>query len=995
MSEAKAVEFDETFVALFRHATPEVAASTADRLGAQARLSVLRQKSYAPPQGLGDWVAEQGGADEVQALCEGWGLSTRQVELVAARADFPDRGFEDGLVEALRDGRTELASAAVEHQWRATPAGRFRAPGTFWFDAPLPEVEERVRARLGSDERAWTTAFALLAGGFPGDLPALLDAAVRYDATITDPCEQIDPGTHVSWLARIAPGALPARLLNRFTEWALSRAAAGSERVRLAPLLAGMDNPTAWDRALGDRGTSTFRSMDDTKVERVFLRRDAPRLNEWLLTGIVHPQRRLAPATRLALLEGRPFGPAAQYPLPRTAAVRARIAFPPPKPWDTDLLRLCYDSREPGLVAQALQAAWQRGENDDEVLTPYQQLVAGIRLWSAGQSELLATLVPQDAAAIPTANPTAIRADDVREAFAQALRVESAKPLHAAARALRERRDEHLDEALRTWWLRLPCAPRPSELNTLTQSEAAAVGRSVSDDRWYEIDWDLVRDRLAASAAEGHAERTRERYSILLARADCPTDVVRTLTGTHLAPLDLLRIFADRDTALAALSTGCLATWTPEFGGTLAQVLLRAAVAQPGWEPRVTPDDVIRHARPAHGVVRYADPDDVGRVVTEALDQARTAWEGLDEAELWTQLYRVVRHSTSSVPRLLRLAAALAADGGEPADVLPAAEFVVRPEFERQWATRVRERLDVFPSHWTRAVRLLAAGFHDPLPALLDAARQPEEEVSGASEPNGALVDHCAPARLLGLAPGAVIETVVSRLDPSLCTLLARTTYDTDTLQALVRRGDRGLWDTLLNGTRATWPLDRRGSNDFSDWRQLQERTLIPALLAQDDPPLNARLVRERFHRSSSAPRVRAILSGTPFGPRDEPVPVLPDLLADFTDWTPESGRVLPEWTSDERFWNFPEPVLALQALMAVRQTNHQDGAYSRLSARETLTAAATIATARRFDLLRYAVDHWHIRDPWRSQLRERELLEEAVTLRSAEAIKARLARLG
>ncbi|MFD9394399.1 hypothetical protein ACFWBB_27795 [Streptomyces sp. NPDC060000] len=38
------------------------------------------------------------------------------------------------------------------------------------------------------------------------------------------------------------------------------------------------------------------------------------------------------------------------------------------------------------------------------------------------------------------------------------------------------------------------------------------------------------------------------------------------------------------------------------------------------------------------------------------------------------------------------------------------------------------------------------------------------------------------------------------------------------------------------------------------------------ALLTQDDPPLNARLVREHFVWSSDAERVRAVLSGTPFG---------------------------------------------------------------------------------------------------------------------------------
>ncbi|WP_314221825.1 hypothetical protein [Streptomyces zaehneri] len=977
MSESQVAEFDETFVALFQHAPPEAAARTAEKLGAEARLSVLRQQRFGPPQGLGDWVAAHGGADEVQALYDGWGLSARQAELVVGRRDLLAH-LDNGLVKALGAGRTELAPPTVEQQWRARPAGRFRLPGTF-SDAPRPEVEDRVRARLRSDERAWECAFDLLAGGFPGDLPTLLQTALRYHSTVATPCKHVDPGLHVSWLARIAPGDLPARLLTRLGAWPLSEAASGSERARLAPLIANMDNRALWDGAWGGRGSS-FNEVKskDADVERAFLHRDDPRLNEWLLTGITRPELRPAPATRLALLEGRPFGSGTTYPLPRTEAVRARIAFPPPTPWDTGLLRLCYDSREPGLVAQALSAAWTSGE---EVLTPYQQLVAGIRLWDAGQADVLATLVPE--------GPAGIREEGTREAFAQALRLHSAEPLHAAARAHRERPDEHLDEALRTWRLRLPSALGESDLYRLTQSEVAAVSRSITEDRWYDVDWDLVRSRLDAPEASGHRKVTRERYGILLARADCPTDVARTLTDTHFTPLDLSRIYADRDTAIATLSTRCVPAWTLRTGGALAQSVVRAASPQPGWDPAVTVEDVLRHARPARGVVRYADPAAVGRVVTEALEAARSA-QDLDEAELWTQLYRTVAHCTVPVPELVRLAAALTG-GEERADTLPAAEFVVSPEFD-DWAGKVRGRLDVFPSRWARAVRLLAGGFDGPLPALLEAAQRREDEIP---RPNGALADHCAPALLLGLAPGPVIETVVARLDLPLCTLLARTTYSGVIVRALVRRGDRQLWDTLIDETRTNRPPERPRSDRFLAWRKLLKDTLIPALLAQDDPRLNARLVREQFAWSTDAERVRAILSGTPFGPGDAPVPVAAELLADFTGWTPDSGRELPDWTSSEHFWDLAEPVLALQALMAVRQTNHQDGPYSRLSLRQSLTAATTIADAGRFDLLQYVIDHWHIRYPWRDHLVERELFEEAVNLRSAEPLRTRLARLG
>lgn len=991
MSASQVDEFDETFVSLFRHATPEAAAGAARRLGAEARLCVLRQNWYAPPEGLGDWVAAHGAADEVRALYDSWGLTAHQAGLVVARGDLL-ADLDSGLVEALGDGRSPLASGEAERQWRATPAGHFPSR-TLLSRQALPEVRERVRARLGSDARAWETAFDLLAGGFRGDLPALLDAASRYDSTVADPYRHVDPGTHVSWLARIAPGDLPRRLLARLSPWSLSRAVSGGERARLAPLIVGMDRPALWDEVLGRRDTSySLAGTDDAEIERVFLRRDDPRLNEWLLTRATGARRRLAPATRLALLEGRPFGPDAEDPLPRTEAVRARIAFPPPEPWDTDLLRLSYDSREPGLVAQALHAAWQGG---DTVLTPYQQLVAGIRLWESGRADDLLTPVFRGA--------EAIRDEEVRTAFTEALRLRSVTPLTTAAQARRERRDEHLDEALRTWRLRLPSSLRPHDLHRLTLSEVAAVGRTVTDDPWYQVDWDLVRARLASPGADGHRRHTHERYGILLARADCPKDVVRDLAGTRLTPLDLLRAHADRDTARAALSAACLPPWTPHHGGALARTVVASATAQPGWEPAVTEEDVLRHARPARGIVRYADPDAVGRVVTEAVERARTVWRGLDEAELWTRLYGIVRYGTVPVPELVRLAAASAATGGEPVDVLPAAEFIVRPEFADR-ADEVRRRLDLFPARWSRAVRLLAAGFDGPLPALLDAAQEDRHEdrerdrERGREEPSAeaetVLVDHCAPALLLGLAPGAVVETVVARLDQRLCTLLARSTFSADTVVALVRRGSPRLWDALLDGDSVTWPLDGPGAGRSFERRDLREEVLVPALLAQDDPRLNARLVREHFRWSTSTPHIRAVLSGTPFGPREEPVPLLPDLLADFTDWTPESGRELPAWTSNERFWDFPEPVLAFQALMAVRQTNYQDPPSAQLSPRESLTAAATIAAAGRFDLLRYVLDRWQVRYPWGDHLHERSLFEEAVSRRSARPLEAALAEL-
>lgn len=974
--------FDETFVYLFQNAAPHAAATVAERIGAEGRLHILGQRLHTPPEGLRDWVATHGNADEVTALHDKWGLTARQAALVVARTDLT-AALDSGFVEALSDGSTAVSSGAVEQQWRTTPAAHFRIPDYPWSAPPLPEVKERVRARLGSDVRAWETAFDLLVRGFPGDLPSLLDSAARHDASVAEPCRDVDLGTHVSWLARIAPDDLPVRLLARLprlTARMLAKAATDADAQLASPLIK-MAKPALWEGVLGHRDdTMSHGSSDDADIERAFLRLDDPRVNEWLLIGATDAQHRLPPATRLALLEGRPFGTTTADPLPRTYAVQARLCFPPSEQWDTSLLRLCYDSREPGLVAQALCASWQ---GDEEVLTPYQQLVAGIRLWESDRVHDLRVLTSQ--------NTAGIRDQDVRDAYAEALRTRSVRPLQAAAEERRQRRDEHLDEALRTWWLRLSCSPKPYDLLKRTQSEVAAAGRTITRDPWYQVDWDLVRSRLASPRVSHHRKLALAQYRILLAHADCPEDVVRSLADAELTPLDLQRVLARRDTAISTLASRCILPWTPALGGKEPHALVNAASAQPGWVPAVTVEDVVRHARPVRSIIRPVDKEHIGRIVQELLDEARAERPGMDEADVWSHLSRITPYSMAPLPRLMRLAVELSA-GKETVDVLPAADFLIGPDFDDAGAKNVREHLGILPAHWVRAVRLLANGFEGPLAALLDAAaREDQDASSAASEPTP--VEHPAAAVLLGLAPGAIIDSVVARLDVAVRILLARTTYCAETLQSLVRHGDRQLWDILIDPSRIFWPME--SNKDRFKWADLRDDMLVPALLAQDDPWLNTRLVRERFRRSTaSTSHIRAVLSGTPFGPRDEAVPVHPELLADFADWIPESGRELPAWTQNECFWDFPQPVLALQAMMAVRQRNYQDGPETQLSMRQSLVAAATIATAGRFDLLQYVVDRWRIRYPWLDHQDERKLYEEAIRLRSARPIEERLAEM-
>ncbi|WP_327744567.1 hypothetical protein OG920_24740 [Streptomyces europaeiscabiei] len=971
-------EFDETFVRLFQNATPSAAAVVADRMEAQGRLYLLNQRRYPPPEGLRDWIAKHGDADEVEALYENWGLTARQAALVVTRADLI-AGLDSDFVEVLGDGGSAVSSKLVEQQWRTTPAGHFRMPGQPWSTSPLPEVEERVRARLGSDVRAWETAFVLLARGFPGDLPDLLDHAARHDASVAASRTHVDP-KNVSWLGLIAPGDLPERLLARLGPGML--AGADSDlRARLASLLIASGNPAVWESILGRRDDSmSHGSSGGADIERAFLRLDVPRINEWLLIGATDAQRRLPPATRLALLEGRPFGSTSEPSLPRTYAVQARLSFPASEPWDTDLLRLCYDSREPGLVAHALHASWQ---GDEEVLTPYQQLVAGIRLWESDHVHDLRALTSQ--------STTGIRDRDVRDVCAESLRIRSVRPLQAAAEERRRHRDEHLDEALRTWWLRLSCPPQPHDLLQLTQSEVAAAGRTITGDPWYQVDWDLVRSRLSSPRASDHRDLTLARYRILLAHDDCPEDVARSLADADLTPLDLQHVLANRDTAIDTLASRCIVPWTPASGGMEPQALVNAASAQPGWVPGVTVEDVVRHARPVRSIVRAVGNEHIGRIVAQVLDETRAAQPGVDEADVWTHLSRITPYSMAPLPRLVRHAVELAV-GAETVDVLPAADFLVGPDLDDASAKKVREHLSVLPAHWAKAVRLLANGFEGPLAALLDAATR-EEQQTPSAEPASMLVEHHAAAVLLGLAPGAVIDSAVARLDVPVRLLLARTTYSAETLQALVRHGDRQLWDILLNPRRLFWPLT--GSEGRLGWGHLRDETLVPALLAQDDPWLNARLVRELFHGSTALrSHMRAVLSGTPFGPRDDVVTIHPDLLADFADWTPESGRELPAWTRGEHFWDFPQPVLALQAMMAVRQRNYQDAAETQLSTRQSLVAAATIAAAGRFDLLQYVVDRWRVRYPWLDHKDERKLYEEAIRLRSAGPIEERLAEM-
>ncbi|KOU63085.1 hypothetical protein ADK55_08480 [Streptomyces sp. WM4235] len=922
-----------------------------------------------PPEGLRDWVAEHGESVEVAAVLKQWGLTARQAAFVAARSDL-----DPVLTASAGSGQADVPATEIEEQWLAGPTGRFEDSGP--NSAPLPEVQRRVQARLGSDEQAWERAFQLLASGFTGDFPAFLDAATRHDAGAEAPDARVDPKKEVAWLIGLAPGDLPQRLLERIAPWPLYRLASGRHRVKLAQSLIDTGDRAVWAGMFG----ATYRlkrrdSSGEPEIERAFLLRDDPQINEWLLTGLVGEARdkgyELAPAIRLALLEGRPFKPGTPDPLPRTPVVRALIEGPP-SPWDADLARLCFDSREPGLVTQALRASFGGFATDshEALLTPYQQLTAGIRMWESDRVDELRALV--------AGRGGGIRDEDVREAFALALDRGSAQPLEAAATARREQGDL-LDEALRVWGMRLQSGLRPYQLSLFTQAELAAASQAITDDPSYRVDWDLVRSRLADPELRHHRTRARERYGVLLAHGDCPPDVVAALTDPEVNGLDLLRLYADRDTALATLARGnlgpgrhCSAVWVPEGETTV----------RPGWTPAVNSEDVLRYAHPVQDMICFAPVEAVGRIIEERFGRAATG-DPAAEAGLWMALRRLTGYFSGTLPQLLRTAVRLS-EGGAPLDVVPVADFLVGPERDAA-ADRVRERLGGSPGLWANAVRLLAAGFDGTLPELLDAvsAELPVEQ-------SRSVLLHAAPAALLGLARGDVVGAVVSGLDVPTRVVLARASVSEDTLRALVAHGDRQVWDTLLTAPQVRPPIVEPGTPEFSDRRP---DIVIPALLAQDDPWLNARLVREEFVRGSGrdAAVINAVLAGRPFGPRELPVPVLPGLRADFDDWNPDSGAEPPKWTGNAHFYTSAEPVLAMQAMMTVRKSNYQDPPTTMLSVRQSLLAASTIAHGGRFDLLEYVVAHWHIRYPFGERPEVRDLFGRAVHLRSATEIDAEL----
>ncbi|MFF4583673.1 hypothetical protein ACFY15_35745 [Streptomyces sp. NPDC001373] len=963
MSTSMAEERGETFLTLFRHAGRHAAALVTEALGPQGRSDILQERWGVPPEGFGDWLAGHGEADEVRILLDRWGLTRHQAALVAAR-----EGLGREISAAVGSGQAAVTAGRVEKEWLAAPPEFLRLHSN---NQPLPEVARRVQARLGTDEQAWECAFELLVEGFTGDLPTLLDAAERHAATGVAADVRLDPKSSIEWLIELVPRDLGPRLLARIAPWPLHQLSQGNRRI-VQPLIDTADREV-WRSLFNAEYRLKHRSDDGAAtIERAFLLRNDPLINEWLLTGLTgaEPGRgyRLAPSIRLALLEGRPLGPDAVDPLPRTPAVHTLIAAPPSAPWDADLLRLCYDSREPGLVAQALRASVEGGER---LLTAYQQLVAGIRLWESGRADELRTLLEE--------RSNGIRDQDVQDAFAAALAEGSAQPLRTAAAARREQGDDHLDEALRVWGLRLPCDLMSYDLRHYTQDELAAASRDITRDPWYRVDWDLVRSRLADPAMRHHRRRTRERYGALLARADCPPDVVTALTGFDPDGLDLLRLYADRAIGIRALSE---TVFPPLFSSHAAGTAVDGSRPGPGWAPAVTPEDVLRHARPVQRLLPHAPREPLGRLVAELLRQA-----GADtpeaEARLWLALRRLTPYFSGTLPQLLHTAARLS-EGGAPLDVVSAADFLTGPG-PHEAAELVRGRLGGSPGPWVHAVRLLAAGFDGTLPELLDAASADPQDAPGR-----AAVVHGAPAALLGLAPREVVAAVVGRLDVPTRVVLVRTTTSADILRALVRHGNRLVWDALLDAPRLKNPSEPFG------WGRagLYSEVLVPELLAQDDPWLNARLVRGEcaWARSLDAANTEAVLAGRPFGPREQPVPVLPGLRADFEDWTPDSGAELPKWTCNADFYTSCEPVLAMQALMAVRRSNYQDPPTSTLSVRKSLQAASTIAGAGRFDLLEYVVTHWHIRFPYGEHRDIQNLFARAVQQRSATEIDTELA---
>ncbi|MEU4272579.1 hypothetical protein [Streptomyces sp. NPDC026092] len=394
----------------------------------------------------------------------------------------------------------------------------------------------------------------------------------------------------------------------------------------------------------------------------------------------------------------------------------------------------------------ALRASFANGENEEVRLTPYKQLAAAIRLWESGQVDELRALLAE--------RGDHIRDADVREAFALALDRGSSQPLEAAA-AIRREQDDLLDEALSLWGLRLQPGLKPHQLSVFSHVELVSVGRAVTNDPSYRVDWGIVRSRLVDPEMRHHRAQARERYGVLLAHADCPPDVVAALTDPELNRLDMLRLYADRDTAIATLTHGDLgpsgyalsAVWEPVCETT----------PLPGWTPAVTPEDVLRYDRPVQSALVFAPGEAVAQVIEEHGAPAATE-DPAAEAALWMTLWRLTGYFSGPLPALLRTAVRLSG-GGAPLDVVPAADFLVGPGRDTA-ADLVRERLGEAPGPWLSAVRLLATGFAGTLPELLDAASA-EQPV----EPGRATFLHVGPAALLGLAPDEVVDPVGAGLD--------------------------------------------------------------------------------------------------------------------------------------------------------------------------------------------------------------------------------------
>lgn len=458
--------------------------------------------------------------------------------------------------------------------WAAVPAHT-----AFSLDSSF-KAEQRVQERLGTDPDTWWAAVALLSDGFPESMAELADTAEKYARTAR-PCswsvpEEI-PG-HVRTLISWAPESALDHIVDRL----------GPEgRLLLAEhitycsttaraLVRGGEFPVhrelAKDRER-DQSYGPHPSAPHGDIITALLEQDDPALNLWML----QTDRIRNPKNLFAVLTGVPFAPGRTTTvdrLPETLAFADRIADLV-DPWE---LARHFESSNPEHILLALAAEKPPGR---AVLWTYQQLVAGLLLARLERIDLLT-----QAQALHTLYP------GVREWYGYAPSAPEG-PVAAMERAVRlhQQSEGFLEEARDRLFHRHLDSRGQAGLHR--PDHLLAHSRALSEDPWYPVDWEAARRWADAPAQWNERGIPSHELRFLAEHADCPTDLVRRIMCEYADEYVFLHLFRTREDGLDLLRALPLTRET-------APLALWAAVPDGDWQPKVTVEDVLRLARPAH-----------------------------------------------------------------------------------------------------------------------------------------------------------------------------------------------------------------------------------------------------------------------------------------------------------------------------------------------------------------------------------------------------------